>query len=255
VAIGCAVSLTAPREAHPSPDAGAPSDSGARERALDLTDLGEKAYRDGRFAEAAQLLQQAYDLYPSAVLLYNMARVEESAGHDRKAADLYERYLDADPSAASRPTIEKRVATLRAREREREEAKRERDVALSRAALAEQRARDESSASQTAGALPWIACGVGVAGVAAGVVLGVMARSEESAAADEPSSTGALDRFHSAQTFATAANVALIAGSVVTAGGIVWLVVQSATAKKTSGGKPRLQLGLSPGGVTVRRAF
>jgi tetratricopeptide (TPR) repeat protein len=247
------VVTVAERPAMGSPDAGAPaSHAGARERALDLTDLGEKAYREGRFAEAADLLQRAYELYPSAVLLYNLARVQESAGNDRQAADLYQRYLEADPAAGARRTIEKRVATLRARERERQEAKRERDLALGRAARAEQ-ARLDSSSVEPLAALPWIVSGVGVAGVAAGVVFGVIARNEESKADEEVTHAGAIDRFDRAETFATAANVALVAGSVVTAGGIVWLVVQSATSRKTS--RPRAEVRLGAGHATVRGSF
>jgi tetratricopeptide (TPR) repeat protein len=229
----------------------ATTDDTARERALDLADEGERAYREGRLTEAAELLRRAYQAFPSAVLLYNLARIEESAGHELDAAELYERYLREDPSAESRGSIEKRIATLRARDAERRQARVERDQALRRAREAEARARAERPLVPIA--VPWTIFAAGAAATGVGVALGLAARGEEDAAADDATQVGALEHFDRAEGLATAANVTLVAGGVLAAGGLVWLLVRAGTP---SAAEPApLAVGCEPAGLRGRGTF
>src|SRR6478672_5408287 len=107
----------------------------ARTEALHLADQSEAAYKAGRFAEAADLLRKAYEMYRAPVLVYNLARVEESAGNDAQAADAYNRYLTLEPAAPDRRAIEQRIAniTRRIEELERAEAKRQQSPAREQA--------------------------------------------------------------------------------------------------------------------------
>jgi tetratricopeptide (TPR) repeat protein len=254
-ALVAATLLLPARGAHAQASGAAPppatTDEAARERALDLADEGERAYREGRLTEAAELLRRAYQAFPSAVLLYNLARIEESAGHELGAAELYERYLREDPTAESRGSIEKRIATLRARDAERRQARVERDQALRRARDAEARAPAERPLLPIA--VPWTVFATGVAATGVGVALGFAARGQEDAAADDATQVGALEHFDRAEGLATAANVTLVAGGVVAAGGLVWLLVRAGTA--SGGGAAPVAVGILPSGVHVRGAF
>src|SRR5215212_10871269 len=89
------------------------ADSEAEARALQLFEQSADRYRQGRFREAVELLQEAYRLSPEAVLLYNLGRAYEGLGDTAGALDAYTRYLAADPNAADRASIESRVATLK----------------------------------------------------------------------------------------------------------------------------------------------
>jgi tetratricopeptide (TPR) repeat protein len=239
-------------QAAPSAPARTASDANARERALDLADAGEKAYREGRLAEAADLLRQAYEAFPSAVLLYNMARIEESAGRDLRAADLYQRYLREEPAAEARGSIEKRIATLRARDAERRQARAERDQALARARSAEARA-DATPRAVPIG-VPWAMFAVGAAATGVGIGLGAAAIGEESAAADAPTQAGALEDYDRAQGLATAANITLIGGGALTAAGVVWLLVR-ATSDTHGADRPAVAVRLTPRGIAFSGAF
>ncbi len=78
--------------------------------------------------------------------------------------------------------------------------------------------------------LPWVTFGLGVAGLAAGGVAGALALEREHTLEGEcpmnrcsQASNGASD-ISAANTFGTVADVALIAGGVVAATGIIWLI-------------------------------
>jgi tetratricopeptide (TPR) repeat protein len=172
-------------------------------RALDLFDRSEVAYRAGRFADAAQLLRDAYALKPEPVLLYNLARAYEGMGDLDRAVKAYGDYLTADPNAKDRASIETRIATLNKQIVERENAR---------------HPRPEKKPSP----VPWIVAGAGALGVGAGAVLGVLSAKRHRDARDESAQTTAEREQDQAKSLATAANVAFIAGGVVLAVGVVW---------------------------------
>lgn len=60
-----------------------------------------KALQDaGKFAEAADEYQAAYDLDPRPAMLFNIAQAHRLAGHKQLAVDFYKRYLQAQPDGA-----------------------------------------------------------------------------------------------------------------------------------------------------------
>lgn len=186
--------------------------SGDKTRALSLFEESAVAYREGRFEDAIRLLREARALKPEPVLLYNLGRAYEAAGRRREAADAYERYLAEEPRAADRGALEGRVASLR-----REEAERD---ALLKASKAEAPAAPPRESESP---LPFVITGVGVAGVAAGLVVGIAARSRADDARAEPVQARAAELHDDARGLATVANLTLVAGAVLTVVGGAWL--------------------------------
>jgi len=60
-----------------------------------------KALQDaGKYSEAADEYQAAYDLDPRPAMLFNIAQAHRLAGHKKTALDYYQRYLSDEPSGA-----------------------------------------------------------------------------------------------------------------------------------------------------------
>jgi tetratricopeptide (TPR) repeat protein len=215
-----------------SKDAFAEDDrTAANAAALALFEDSEARYREGRFREAAELLERAYALDPAPILLFNLARALESAGDLSNAVEAYARYVGADPEAKDRRAVEKRIENLRAQIAEKTELERQRDEEAQKRAELERRAslavRERPSEAPKAtgpGPVPWIVAGSGVAVVAAGGVLGALALSRHQAAESEPVNAKASDLLSSSRRFETAANIAYAIGGAALAGGLLWVL-------------------------------
>jgi tetratricopeptide (TPR) repeat protein len=249
--------LTAYAPASASPSAPTPVEA----HALDLFRRGTEAYHDGRFQEAVALLLEAYELKKESVLLFNLARAYEGMGDLPHALDAYERYLASAPTISDRKSIEQRIATLqkllqdraalesqRDQEKQLAEAERKRAEELRRIAEEQERRPHPSP-------LPWIIGGAGVAGLGAGVLFGILSRSASNEASADPFRTTAESKYGTALHFATAANVAFVAGGVLTAGGGVWLLAQWRSGANGSGPSPGAALGVGPAGLRVLGTF
>lgn len=164
------------------------------------------------------------------MLLYNMGRAYEGLGDLGAAAQAYEDFLRADPKAPDRGALERRIATLRRQLAERE-------------ALRARAERDKHPPSSPS-AVPWIVAGVGAAGVAAGVVFGVMSSQKHDDAVKEPTYREAQRLDDQSRSYATVANVSLIAGGVVLALGVVWGILDlSASGRSASSTRSSLLVG------------
>jgi tetratricopeptide (TPR) repeat protein len=197
-------------------------------QALDLFEKGSEAYRKGNFAEAVNLLQKAYALKREPVLLYNLGRAYEGLGDLKRAAQAYADYLASDPNAPDRGALEQRIATLKRQAKERDEL--------------EQRAREESKDGRGPSVWPWFVTGIGVSGVVTGIVFGRIAASRHDKAVAEPTYVRAEDLQQNAETFATVANVLLVAGAVVAIGGIVWGVLDLSSGGRRASAPGRAEL-------------
>ena len=155
----------------------------------------------GKFEEALDGLKRAYAQDPAPNLLYNMARAHEGLGELSEALAHYERYLEQLPSASNRGAVEGRIAAL----------------------------RDEIDDDQAPSIAPWVLAGAGVIGLGIGVGFGVAALATQDEATAEPDAFVAADARDEAEQHATVANVALIAGAVLTAAGLTWGIVDLAT--------------------------
>ncbi len=222
----------------------------ANGQAIALYRQGTKAYDEGRFQDAADLLTRAYALRAEPILLFNLARAYEGLGAVDKAIDAYKRYLARDPDASDRRSIEQRLATLQkqvddrqALERQRDEERARVEQARREAELARRATEREEERRRRPSAVPWIVAGVGVAGLGAGVVLGALSHGRYVDARDDTFRAPASADYSGAQTLATGANVAFVAGGVFAAAGLFWGLVDvlgkraSSTASDAS---PRL---------------
>lgn len=212
----------------------AQDDPGAR--ALDLFDRAEVAYHEGYIDDAIALLLEAQTLAPDEpVLTYNLARAYEAAGRDEDALASYEAYLAAEPGTPDRGAISRRIDALRnaIAERERLEAER----------LAQIEREREREASTRDAPWPWVVMGVGAAGLATGVVFGVLSLVDRQAAIDDPVHASAFASLRRAETDALVANVLFGIGGAVALGGLIWGIVQV-----TSGGHAAETVALLPDG-------
>jgi tetratricopeptide (TPR) repeat protein len=219
------VALTISAPAH-----GAPQDD---KRAAELFRQSVRAYRDGRFQEAVDLLLEARRLKAEAVLLYDLGRAYEGLGNPSEAADAYARYLDEAPNASDRKALEGRIATLRRQAEELKRAEAPPPPAPSPApppSPPPPPPAPEETRSDPLAPVPWVVGGVGVVAVGTGLVFGLIARSRYDDASSDPSMQRAADKYDGAKHDAVIANVAFVTGAVllVTAG--VWLALR-ATSK------------------------
>lgn len=167
-----------------------------------LVKQAQSQYQKEQYNEAAETLLKAYDLRPVAKLLYNSARAYEKAGDDDQAMRFYQRYIDAedtDPELLRNAAT--KLASLReARARKELEQKQQlkdekRKAEIERQKLADERQRiiEEEKARKIEAerqrklkeeqakmgmVLPISAyslLGLGSAGLATGVVFGILA--------------------------------------------------------------------------------
>ncbi len=86
--------------------------------AVELFEQSVDLYRQGKFDEAAALLERAYSLHDEPVLLYNLGRAYEGLGENQKAIDAYTKYIEKTPEAKDRGALERRIVTLKEQMRE-----------------------------------------------------------------------------------------------------------------------------------------
>jgi tetratricopeptide (TPR) repeat protein len=209
---------------------------------------GRNLYDLGRFAEAAEQFQQAYDLSQRAPLLFNLYLAHRDASQDREAATALRLYLEQMPDVDNRRSLEVRLENLERaiaeQDAEREAAARDAEAAVR--AEQEQREREEREEAErqqreeesSASPVPWIIAGVGgamivVGAITGGVALGLASGLEEDcdAVGDgtfscDPDDQDLRDRQSSLSTMATLTDVMIIGGAVVAAAGVTWGLIQ-----------------------------
>lgn len=221
------------------------------DRAVSLFADSVAAYREGRFDDAATLLEQAYALTPEPILLYNLGRAREGAGDDDAAADAYRRYLateGTDPSDASAARARLAVLDRRIEERHRLEA------------LAAEREAETEPAPTTApppppareiAIAPWIVAGAGALGLIVGGVLGGMMLDRSSAAQAAPVQLDAATLHDEAVSYAIGADVAFAVGGIALGVGVIWGLVDVLTASSPAPSRESARLRLAPTGLEV----
>jgi len=223
-------------------------------RAAELYKTGADAYLRGDFATAITILDEAYQLDPQPVLLYNRAKAHEGLGHLDEAISLYEQYLTEEPSSPDRGAIEQRLATLKKQREERAAMEKERQAVEKE--RAERAAQPPPPAPQKRSVLPYVVAGVGVAGVVAGGVFGILAKGKEDDAKGQLTQREAISDRDSGSTLATVANVSFIAGGVLIVAGAVWWALDG-TPRRTASAPPLsgLRIGVAPSFITLGGTF
>lgn len=240
--VGAAIAVVLPAGAlaqDPQPNAQEAMQGGGMTEERQLDDMRAREhfrvatayYDEGRFVEAAQQFQEAYELSRRAQLLYNAYIAWREAHRSEEAANALETYLAETPDAPDRVNLEARLAELRravAAEAEREQrlTEAERQAEANRIA-AEEAERARRQAVSQPEIWPWIVLGVGGAAVIAGAVVGGLALDQATSLSSEcpgnlcPPTTDLDERRGNAQLLAGVADGLLIGGGVVAATGLV----------------------------------
>jgi tetratricopeptide (TPR) repeat protein len=83
---------------------------GATEDARAHYERGTSLYALGKFAEAAQEYEKAFELKPDPALLYNAAQAHRIAGNKQRALFLYQNFLRVfGTSSPNAPEVERHV--------------------------------------------------------------------------------------------------------------------------------------------------
>jgi tetratricopeptide (TPR) repeat protein len=154
-------------------DAADPADANDEE-ARTLFREGEAAYGEGRFEEALDRFQRAYELSQRVALLYNVGLAAMNVGKDREALEAFRGYLASDQDLPNRAIVEARVVTLERR--------------IAEQAAEEERLREAQSRTSGAPGVGWaltIAGGVLIAGGAVVFTLGMLDYDAVASAQDE----------------------------------------------------------------------
>lgn len=101
--IGVALAALVPRRA---------AGQSASARASQYVDDGIEAQRRGEYDAAIDLYQQAYQLVPHPVLIFDMAQAHRLAGHVEQALALYRKYLALDPDGSEAKVARQLIAAL-----------------------------------------------------------------------------------------------------------------------------------------------
>lgn len=228
-----------------------PPSAAAHARAAELFKKSVETYRSGDFNKTIDLLNEAYALEPQSVLLYNLARAHEGIGNNDAAIETYEKFLAQEPNAKDRGAIEQRLATLR---RQRDER-----LALEKRSTAQPTPQPVEPppverAPHRRSVLPYVVGGVGVAGLAAGAVFGLMANSKRDDAVAAPGQRDAIDLEDQAKSRATLSNVSFVVGGVLLAAGVTWWVLDLGASKKSASVAP-VRVGLGAGLIRLEGAL
>ena len=107
---------SAPKAAAPvpasAPVSAAPVALDVRAQAAALFEEGAGLFRKRSFREASERFQAAYNLDPSPILLYNLARAAEEMGDPQAAVGHYKAYLLRYPQAEDRDKVETQIRVL-----------------------------------------------------------------------------------------------------------------------------------------------
>lgn len=139
------IALAGPAAAQPagSPPSSPPAASGTpeerRAKAKTIAEDAGRKYNLGQFDSALKLYTEAYDTFPAAGLLFNLAQCHRSLGNHERAVFFYEGYMREKPTAANRDLVEELLAEERALLTKQREAEAEK----ARLAAEQKRAADE----------------------------------------------------------------------------------------------------------------
>src|SRR5690554_3535451 len=246
--------------------ADSPSDDDVEARLL--YQAGVSAYDAGRFEEALERFQRAYELSGREMLLYNIATAAERARQDEIALDAYERFLEAEPETRLRGRVETVIARLR-RELAQAESARETQISKQDIDQNTETQSDEPSplvsfdesaaASSSRGPVGLITLAAGGAVLVAGAVtlgMGLADRARvqnpsEDALDWQRDAARAYDR---GPALLTTGIIALPVGAALTAVGVVMAIKSG----KHAGDDPeaaRADLSFGPGSIMLKGRF
>ena len=233
------------------------------EAARQLFMAGRALYQSGRFSEAADQWQRAYDLSGRSQLLYNVYVARRDAGQVEPAANALRQYLDEVEDAPDRVTLEARLQALESQlesQRAQQEATRaaEAQAAEARAAAEAASREDEDTRSP----IPWIVAGVGGALVIAGAItgglaLGAVSEIEDNCPNDQcPTTYAEFDEdLDQAETLVSVTDLLLFSGGILAAAGLTWGILDLLLDGDEESEDVALGLGCAPGQCFAQARF
>ncbi|UJR83798.1 tetratricopeptide repeat protein [Sandaracinus amylolyticus] len=234
------------------PTAEAQRDRRARSRADTLFHAAEIAYDEGRYEAAAQLLEEAISVRPTAAFQFNLGRCYERLERWDDAERAYLVYLASIRDRAQRQRVEERLAVVReesARARQREEEAR---AAAAAVPLEPEPAPAPIVAEPSGPSLtpvPFVLGGVGIAGLAVGGALTALAFDADAQSQDVTrSGRDAADAHARANDLGLGATVAWAVGAGLLVTGTIWLIVELSSGGSSDGDRARI----SEQGVELR---
>jgi tetratricopeptide (TPR) repeat protein len=201
------------------------------EEARTLFREGEAAYGDGRFEEALDRFERAYELSQRVALLYNIGLAAMNVGKDHEALEAFRGYLAGDADLPNRAIVEARVATLERR--------------IAEQAEEEERLREAQARTSGAPGVGWaltIAGGALIAGGAVVFTLGVLDYDAVESAQGDTDWSSVSDAYDRAPILTGAG----IAGAGLGAALLVAGVVLVATADSGP-----VDVAVGPGGLAI----
>lgn len=209
-------------------------------------DLAQRYYQTGRFEEAAVEFEASYALTHFPELLYNQFLAHRDAGHFDAAIAALEAYIPFVENEATRRSHEARLERMRAirdglRQPEDEPEGAEEEGASSAVAPEWHGVEAAPAPSRDGGDdlsfLPWTLVGVGAASLITGAILAGMAFGESAALDDMCGATSCAAGYRETQdrgyAFALGADILVIGGAVLVAGGLVWAIVADAMGEES----------------------
>jgi tetratricopeptide (TPR) repeat protein len=210
--------------------------------AADLNRRSKKLYQDGRYAEAAVLLREAYRLKPEPVIQYNLARSCEKLADYACAVAAYESYLASHP--ADRADVELQLASCRA-----QLAAAATPVPPAPVSVRAEPPRPSRSV------VPPIVGAVGLVGVGVGLVMESVARSWSDEATNAMSQQAAVEKRAAAESLANTGTVTLVAAGAVTAAGVIWWIIDTRSSRAATPKSSTTSLQIGARSVAIRVAF
>ncbi len=107
VIVACALLLSAT-----SPAVAQVQPASNRKKALELFDRGKIQYDLGRWQQAVELWMQAYETFDAPEFLFNIGQAFRHKGDCEQGLFFYRRYLASKPNAKNRDEVEKFIADL-----------------------------------------------------------------------------------------------------------------------------------------------
>ena len=223
-----------------------------------------RAFDEKRYDDSITLLKEANACTPNPVYLANIARAHEEAGRPKDALAAWRSYLAVVNDPNERARAEGRIQVLTKTVEDQEQTDRAASEAAARKSAAppepprkEPEARPPPPAPKSGvSAAPLVVTGIGVVALGAGVFLGLRASAKHDDAVAEPAVDRAESLQSSARDLGHAANIMLIGGAIVTAGGLVWLGVDLFRPQPgTRSASARVSGLVGPRGIGLRATF
>jgi len=250
-------------EAQSSQDEG-----GDDRRARELYENGVILYDEGDYENAVFAWKEAYILSPRPLLLYNIANALERIGQWQEALDYLNRYRALAPTE-EREVLDRRMRSIERRLRERreeevlEEGRRTQRTEADQSLRESTRSRSDRKPWESVGGAPHpapvVVAGFGLAGLAAGGVLGglaITARSDAMALCAPhndlvlcPTEVATYTELDA--TYSLASDISLIAGGALAATGLVAAIVEAGTRNRKGRAAFRILPAGGPEGASI----